>query len=351
MRIALAAPYAWPQVRRGGERYLDDLATWLRGAGHDVDIVTGEGRPWHRRLARGGLTPVDTFGLATWAPLLRGRHDVVHALVPSAAVASRLAGRRTVYTMLGLPTAAHFGRRPFDRRLFDKAVHGSSAVTALSTAAANAVQALVPRPVTVLPPGVRLDGFALEARARTGPPRLLFAADASDPRKGLGTALAALELLLDRRPDARLLVAGPGDPTPALTTATPRARAATDVLGAGSLDDLPGRYRAATVTVLPSRYEAFGLVLVESLASGTPAVALAEGGPVEILDDPLTGRTATTGDPAALARALDEAVDLAADPATPARCAAHAERWSWARVGPAHVQLYESVAADNPPSR
>lgn len=343
MRIALAHPYSWPEVRRGGERYLADLARWLEDAGHDVEVVTGSGRRLWRRAARGALSPVDTFGLSAWAPLVRGRHDVVHALVPSAALAARLAGCRTVYTHLGLPTAEHFGRRPQDRRLFALAVQRSTAVTALSAAAAAAVRSLAPADVRVLPPGVRLDAFPPDLTPRTGPPRLLFPADASDPRKGLGTALAALDLLLDRRPDARLVLAGPGDPSAALAAASDRARAATDVVGTGELADVPDRYRAATVTVLPSRYEAFGLVLVESLASGTPAVATAEGGPAEILDDPLTGRTAAPADPADLATALDRVVSLAADPATPARCAEHARRYAWSTVGPAHEALYEQA--------
>jgi phosphatidylinositol alpha-mannosyltransferase len=346
VRIALAHPYSWPAVRRGGERYLADLAGWLQQAGHEVDVVTGEGRAVHRRLARRGLSPVDMFGVAAWAPLVRGRHDVVHALVPSAALAARLAGRPTVYTHLGLPTAEHFGRRPFDRRLFEAAVRRSTAVTALSRAAADAVRALVAVDVGVLPPGVRLDRFAADVRPRIGAPVLLFAADASDPRKGLGTALAALDVLLDRHPGARLVVAGPGDPAPALRAATERARAATDVVGVGELDDVPGRYRAATVTVLPARYEAFGLVLVESLASGTPAVASAEGGPVEILDDPQVGRTAAPADPHDLARALDEAIGLARLPETPRRCAQHACRYDWAAtVGPAHEALYRDLVA------
>lgn len=340
MRIALASPFSWPEVRRGGERYLDDLAHWLREAGHDVDVVTGTGHRVHVLAARRGLTPVDTFGLAAWAPLRRTPYDVVHALVPSAALAARLAGRCTVYTMLGLPTSAHFGRRPFDRRLFTSAVLRSAAVTALSTAAAGAVEELTGRTAVVLPPGLRAPRFPVRAEPRTGPPRLLFPADAADPRKGLGTLLAALDLLLQRRPDARLLVAGPGDPSAALAETTGRVRAATDVLGVGPLEDVPVRYREATVTVLPSRYEAFGLVLVESLASGTPAVALAEGGPAEVLDDPSVGRAVPPGDIAALARALDEAVALAAEPGTAQRCADHARRWHWDRVGPQHEALY-----------
>ena len=341
MRIALAHPYSWPEVRRGGERYLDDLATYLREAGHDVDVITGAGRPMHRRLARRGLTPVDTFGISAWAPLRRTRYDVVHALVPSAAVAARLAGRPVVYTMLGLPTAAHFGRRPFDRRLFESAVRGSAIVTGLTRAAAGAIEQLVPRHVTVLPPGVRLERFPLRDSPRTGPPMLLFPADASDPRKGLGTALTALDLLLHRRPDARLIIGGPGDPAPALDNASERAREATDVLGAGELEDVPRRYREATVTLLPSRYEAFGLVLVESLASGTPVVTTAEAGPAEIVTDPTIGRTFAPADPRALADALAGAIVLAAHPRTPQRCADHARTWDWgSAVGPAHEAVY-----------
>lgn len=345
MRVALASPFSWPEVRRGGERYLDDLAHWLRGDGHHVDVVTGTGHRVHELAARRGLTPVDTFGLAAWAPLRRIRYDVVHALVPSAALAARLAGRRTVYTMLGLPTAASFGRRPFDRRLVTGAVARSHVVTALSGPAADAVEELSGRRPLVLPPGLRAELFPVRDEPRTGPPRLLFPADASDPRKGLGAALDALDLLLQRRPDTRLLIGGPGDPAAALAAASGPARAATDVLGVGELDEVPGRYRGASVTVLPSRYEAFGLVLVESLASGTPAVALEEGGPAEVLDDPAVGRTAPPGDAAALARALVEAVALAAEPGTAARCADHARRWHWDRLGPRHLEVYRAATS------
>jgi glycosyltransferase involved in cell wall biosynthesis len=96
--------------------------------------------------------------------------------------------------------------------------------------------------------------------------------------------------------------------------------------------------------VLPSEHEAFGLVLVESLASGTPVVAAASGGIAEIVD-PGAGVGALTpvGDIGALAAAIVETVRLAADPETPARCAAHAQRWSWDSVGPAHLAAYEAA--------
>lgn len=345
MRVALAHPFSWPDVVRGGERIVADLEHVLTAAGHQVDVVTGAGRRLHQRLARRGLSEMDTFGVSAFAPLVRSRPDVVHAFVPSAALAARAAGLPVVYTHLGLPRQQHFADHRAQDRLFRAAVRRSTAVAGFSTAAAAAITALTGRPAQELNPGVRLEQFPLEPAPRRGPPRILFASDASDPRKGLPTLLAAFDSLLDSNPDAQLLLACPGDPGPALAAASSRTRAATDVLGP-SLTEVAARYRSATVTVLPSRHEAFGLVLVESLASGTPAVATAEGGPVQILDDPLVGQTAPPDDPRALARALRRAVELAADPATPARCREHARQWDWTDVvGPAHERLYRSVLA------
>lgn len=361
MRVALVHPYSWPEVRRGGERYLADLAWWLAGAGHDVEIVTGtSGEPsvteeggvvTHRLrhvgsapLARLGVTPVDTFGLVVLGALRRGRFDVAHALTPTAALAARAAGLPTVYTVIGHPTGGQFGRRPLDRRLVAAAVRTATEVAALSAASAAQVRHLFGREASVVPPGVRVGAFPPDLGPRTGSPRVLFSADASDPRKGVHHLLAAFARVRDIRPDARLVLSGTGDHRWAehgLGAMAGRVLPAVVDLGPGSLDEVPGRYRDATVTVLPARYEAFGLALVESLASGTPVVAADDGGMPGIVDDPAIGRLFTHGDLDALAATLVEVIDLAADPATPARCARHAARWSWDAIGPRHMACYE----------
>lgn len=102
---------------------------------------------------------------------------------------------------------------------------------------------------------------------------------------------------------------------------------------------MPGRFRDATVSVLPSVHEAFGLVLVESLASGTPVVCSRSGGMPEIVDR-CVGRIAPPDDPAGLAAAIVAAVALAVEPGAPARCAAHAAQWDWDVVGPLHLLAY-----------
>jgi glycosyltransferase involved in cell wall biosynthesis len=367
LRVALVHPYAWPEVRRGGERYVEDLAVFLAGQGVSVEVVTGshagpsvDRRPdgvvvrrlrhvLGQRFSRWRITEVETFGIPALYALARRRYDVVHAMTPTAAIAARLARRPTVYTVIGHPTQQQLSYRRYDARVFGAAVRSSTVAAALSRASALQVERLFHRQAEVLSPGVRTARFTPSLDARTGPPRVLFSAAAGDRRKGLDVALAAFGRLLDSHPDARLVVSGEGDAEWAFgelrdSDERARIRAATDLLGAGSVDDVPARYRDASVTLLPSVDEAFGIVLVESLATGTPVVCASSGGMPEIVDGAAVGvvseRTAE-----AMAAALGRALDLARDPSTPSRCVAHAKRWDWdLSIGPAHLRLYRELA-------
>ena len=75
----------------------------------------------------------------------------------------------------------------------------------------------------------------------------------------------------------------------------------------GHVDDdsvLASAYREARLTVLPSEYEAFGLVLLESLAAGTPVVASRVGGIPEFVEDGRAGLLVPPKSPPALAEAI-----------------------------------------------
>lgn len=376
LRIALVHPFAWPDVRRGGERYLDDLGRYLSGSGHDVEMITGTagksstvdlgdgpGRlrlrrlhhPQSNRLERRGVRTVETFGLVALPHLARRRYDVVHALTPTAALAARASLQTTVYTLLGLPRPGLLRTQPVQRRLAHAAVRSATEVAALSAAAAAGCAAAFGRQVVVLPPGVQLDLFTPDLAARSAPPRVLLSADASDRRKGLDLLLAAFPRVLAVRPDARLQISSAGDWRWALDT-IPVGReellAAIDDLGAGRPDEVAARYRGASVTVLPSQGEAFGMVLVESLASGTPVVCNDDGGMPDIVSDRSIGRVVDAADPAALADAILAAVELSEVPGTAARCTAHAKQWDWqTAVGPAHEELYQRLARRRASSR
>jgi glycosyltransferase involved in cell wall biosynthesis len=287
------------------------------------------------------------------AALWRRRFDLVHVLTPTAAIAASGTAHKVVYTVLGHPTQEwlrHRGRR--HSWAFTGAVRLAAVTTALSESAARQVRLLTGRTAHVLPPGVRLDQFTADLEPRIGPPRILFPADASQVQKGLDWALAAAGELLERRPDLRVQLAGPGDHSwvadepgaHGVGTAARRGLAIIDVLGVGELADLPRRYRAASLTVLPSVNEAFGLVLAESLACGTPVVGHDTAGIPDVIDNCGIGRTVPVGDIPALAAAFDEVIELSRDPGGPSRCAQHARRWGWREtVGPAHEALYARV--------
>jgi glycosyltransferase involved in cell wall biosynthesis len=85
--------------------------------------------------------------------------------------------------------------------------------------------------------------------------------------------------------------------------------------------------------------------VVESLATGTPVVAAAEGGPGEILDRDGIGALFTATEPGAVARALLEGLELAGDPATPDRARARAADFTSERAAAEHEQLYEELLA------
>ncbi len=364
MRIALVHPYPWGEVRRGGERYLGDLVWYLTGAGHEVDVLTsvpGPGRTWtedgatvrawrrleHPGLAHRSVTAVQTHALGALVGLLRRRYDVVHALTPLGALAGALARQRVVYTELGHPAPGLLDGYPGGRHVFRVAVRGAAAVTALSGSAAESLRAVTGLDVEVQAPGVRTDRFVTDDVPRAKPPRLLFVSDAGGWRKRVDLAIAAYARLRAELPDLRLELAGPGAHRWALEELGLLDDDVVDGIhadGVAPQDELPGRYARAAATLLPSTHEAFGLVLVESMACGTPVVCSDGWGMAEIVADPAVGRTFRPGDVDDLVRAVREALELAADPATRARCRSHAERWGWSVVGPQHEARYRRVA-------
>jgi len=113
------------------------------------------------------------------------------------------------------------------------------------------------------------------------------------------------------------LVVGDGPARDALARAHPAVR----FLGERHGVDLAEAYAGADAFVFPSRTDTFGLVLLESLASGTPIAAHPVTGPVDILEGAAPGVGALDQDlRAAALRALGG--DRRA-------CRAHAERFSW----------------------
>lgn len=127
-----------------------------------------------------------------------------------------------------------------------------------------------------------------------GDQRVLLTVGRLDKReqyKGQDRVIAALPLLLKEDPNLLYLVAGEGDDRPRLEALARQAGVSEQVrfLGAAAYADLPDLYRAADLFVLPSTGEGFGIVFLEAMACGLPALGLAAGGAVDALADGALG--------------------------------------------------------------
>ena len=138
--------------------------------------------------------------------------------------------------------------------------------------------------VTVVPGGVDSRTFHPGVTSRLDlPSRYALFVGSLQPRKNLARLLSAWGRMKDTVPDAWLLIAGTGGS--AFRTITLAAAERVKFLGAVPDADLPGLYASATVFILPSLEEGFGLPLLEAMASGTMVMTSRAGALPEVVGD------------------------------------------------------------------
>ena len=103
--------------------------------------------------------------------------------------------------------------------------------------------------------------------------------------------------------------------------------------------DKPAFYAGAAATLFPSEWpEPFGLVLIESLAAGTPVVALRRGDVPEIIEHGVSGNICTDADE--FATCVERAVKL-----DPADCRARAKDFTVERMRERYERVHEELIA------
>jgi len=381
----------YPPGPGGVERHVAEISARLGQRGHAVDVYTSDlyrEFPMERlapEVPRSERTPFGAVHrLPVWSlpgelhyPFFRGleralardRPDVVHAHTygTNQVAAARRHGRRT-----GTPfvLTAHFHpiwsihggwlrhriRGFYDRRLAGPVLASAARVIVQTHEEERLLRTLgvaLP-PVDIVPPGYSplpeppaAPGAFADRYGIRGPYLLFVGRLASN--KGLVELVQAFAALARDDPALQLVLVGADGGMRASIEARVQGLALTDrVRCLGHLADdawLAAAYRDARCTVLPSEYEAFGLVLLESLAQGTPVVASRVGGIPEFIDDERTGLLVPPGDVPALTTALRR---LVADPELARRLGRHGRtdvvpRYSWDRLVDRLVGIYAEV--------
>lgn len=166
--------------------------------------------------------------------------------------------------------------------------------------------------IRVIPCGVNMDMFRpvdrVEAKEQLGlnDSKTIIFVGRIEPLKGIDRLMMAMTHLQNGCRPRLLIVGGGGNSRHEIERLRKLAEElqigdSVDFLGLMKQPDLPLFYSAADVCVVPSYYESFGLVALESLACGTPVVATKVGGAENIIRHGETGFLVNDNEPRRLA--------------------------------------------------
>ncbi len=321
------------------ERILTDLATALRAAGHEVEILN---RVRHRRMR-------DEYPFAREIPglLRKTRWDVLHAHTPVVANRLALGGYPFVYTSHSRhwyyrERLSHRWGYWLERRAVRKATRVIALTEALARTMRSAVRPPLP-PIRVVPFGVDTERFAPRWSARTGGHALGVGVIA--PFKRWHLAAEAI-----RGTGATLRIAGPivsQEYAASLRAIGPEV----ELLGEVSEVELERLFAESDFLVHPSAVEILSATVLEGLAAGLPVL----GGPAleGVVDSGVDGWVVAGEGPALVSGLRDHARVLVAEGSRrramgeAARRAA-LDRYSWPRVVEQHLEVYRSVTGGSP---
>ena len=398
MKIAMLSIHSCPLGKVGGEDtggmsvYIRELGRELGRRGHLVDVFTRIHEPIHDQVVELGENArlihfkageEETHKLELYSHLadftrtlenFRKENGLRYDLIHSHYWLSGLVGERLqelwniphligFHTLGAVKNAVGIGegepelRINAERRLV-KGCHHIIASTEKGKEDLITYYDAAPEAISIIPCGVNLDLFRPIQReiARchlglNGETIIVFVGRII-PLKGIDNMLKAMAHL-EGKQGIKLVVIGGDDHSQAemqrLKNLSRTLRIDESVIFLGSVKQeiLPFFYSAADLCVVPSYYESFGLVVLESLACGTPVVATKVGCAESVIRYGETGYVVADNDPCSLADKISRLLSTPnGKPGFVHSVRASVAKYSWPNISEAILEEYRSVLRD-----
>ncbi len=290
-RIGIVCPYGW-DTPGGVQSHVGDLAEYLIAQGHYVsvlapvineegipDYVTSAGRPisipYNGAVARILFGPLAFARVKQW--IGSGNFDLLHLHEPAIPSISLLACWASEGPLIGTFHAAStkqkiaFAITPFIEPVIEKL----TARIAVSEAARETLKIHLDTDAVVVPNGIYTKKFSdAHSDPRWSGNTIGFIGRFEESRKGLSVLIEALPTIIEKIPDIRVIVAGPGNPATVLEEIEPHLRQRFTFLGRISEEDKANFMSSVSIYVAPNTGgESFGIILAEALAGGASVLA------------------------------------------------------------------------------
>ncbi len=308
MKIAILIAGFPPKSIGGAEIATLNIATELAKRGHEVHVITtgdkklkGDKRgDFYIHYIQLGMLPeasilgAISYSVKALAQIRRINPDIVHAQRfyregLSAFLAKKLLKKPYCIWCHGSDIYLSWKFKGIASKLF---LGQADAVVALTEHMREKIKEICHRDASVIPNGIELKRFERLPRRSTvksaaSDEKTLLFVGRLDPIKGVAYLIEAMNTIVKRNPQVRLLLVGDGKERRSLETLVEELRLVEYVSFVGKVpnEKVPEYMAATDVLVLPSLSEGFPVVLLEAMACGLPIVATNVGGIPEIVRD------------------------------------------------------------------
>ncbi|MCB1681059.1 MAG: glycosyltransferase family 4 protein [Alphaproteobacteria bacterium] len=310
----------------GAERVLAEISGGLCAKGHDVSLLTfdppGEEPfyPLHDGVRRIDLGVGDArkksgFGVTLTRigtlrkTVLQEKPDAVVAFMHSSFIPAAFALIGSGIPVIGSEhiVPEHYQSRKIEFFLFVLSSFFLKKITVVSEKVRESYPSFLQRKMAVVPNPVKSAQPDLKGLRHLEKRPVVLTVGRLDPQKDQDTLIRAFGILAPRFSDWDLKIIGEGELRPALEKTVAELHMKERVFLPGLTSDIDREYAAASLFVIPSRYESFGLATAEAMSYGLPAIGFSDcPGTNEVIENGVNGLLVGSGERTeALAQAME----------------------------------------------